>query len=55
MTLKEMRELARKSFEKKQKGKSIEQIETVGNKGVTHERPTGPVHNNNEEDYNDEN
>lgn len=52
MTLKEMRELARKSFEKKQEGKPIEQIETCGNKGVTHEKPTG-TQNDNKEDEED--
>lgn len=42
MTLKEMKEQARKAFEAKN-GPSTEYIETVGNKGVEHERPTGPA------------
>ena len=49
MTLKEMREMARKSYEKKTEGKPVEHIEVVGNKGVTHERPTNPVHKNEED------
>ena len=49
LTLKQMREMARKSFERKNGNKPVEHIETVGNKGVTHERPTGPVHNEEED------
>lgn len=43
MTLKEMKEMARRAFEEKNGSKTTEYIETVGNKGVQHERPKGPV------------
>lgn len=43
MTLKEMKEMARKAFEQKNGSTTTEYIETVGNKGVEHERPTGPA------------
>lgn len=39
MTLKEMKELARKSFKEKNGSKPLEHIETVGNKGVEHINP----------------
>lgn len=41
MTLKEMKEMARKSFEQKNDSKgSMDYIEVVGNKGVTHVKPS---------------
>lgn len=43
MTLKEMKEMARKSFAEKNGTTTTDYIETVGNKGVEHERPTGPA------------
>lgn len=52
MTLKKMKEMARKSYGQKVAGKPVEHIEVVGNKGVTHERPVG---NNEKRDrYDDE-
>ena len=51
ISLKQMKEMARQSFGKKTEGQPIEHIETVGNKGVTHERPVGQtVHKNEDEE-----
>lgn len=48
-TLREMREAARKAFEQNFKGE-IENVETVGNKGSTHDPRTLPNTEKEEED-----
>lgn len=40
MTLQEMKAMARKSFLKKNGSKTTDYIETVGNKGVEHIKPS---------------
>lgn len=50
ISLKQMKEMARQSFGKKTEGQPIEHIETVGNKGVTHERPVSSTSKNIEEE-----